>query len=143
MHSPIGKNHAVRMSQFDSSMPPPIHPGPSYVRGVVTRPFVVPKFVSELQMVKTGSGYQDAHAIYDDMRQFFAQRAMSNGEVVVIKVTMMLLKPGNRNPSVVSVHETSLSHPLYLSLPIHRIYQRPSPISLFTLVFRNSRTSST
>ena len=87
MHSPIGKNHAVRMSRFDSSMPPPIHPGPlrqpdtlksivnkktwpkrgssSYVRGVVTHPFVVPKFVSELQMVKTGSGYQDAHAICD------------------------------------------------------------------------------
>jgi hypothetical protein len=89
MHSPIGKNHPVHMSQFDSSMLPPIHPGPlrqpdtlkliinketwpkcsssSYVQGVVTRPFVIPKFVSELQMVKTGSGYQDAHAIYDEM----------------------------------------------------------------------------
>jgi murein L,D-transpeptidase YcbB/YkuD len=55
-------------------------------------------------------GYQEAHEIYNEMRQFFAQKAMSvhNGEVVVIKVTMMSLKPGNKNPSVVSVRETNV-----------------------------------
>jgi hypothetical protein len=151
MHSPIGQNHPVHISQFDSPMPPPPFPGSlrqrdtsksiinketwpkrgsssrgasSHVRGVVTRPFVVPRFVSELQMpVKTASGYQSAHGIYDEMRQFFAQRAMSNGEVVVIKITMMSLKPGNRNPSVVSVRGTSLSHPHFLS-PLFTEYIR-------------------
>jgi hypothetical protein len=83
----------------------------SSVRGVTTRPFVVPKFVSELR-VPVQTGDQEAHGIYDEMRQFFAQKAMSNGEVVVIKVTMMSLKLGNKNPSVVSVRGTSLSHPL-------------------------------
>ena len=60
-------------------------------------------------------GYQEAHKIYDEMRQFFAQRAMSahGGEVVIIKVTMMSLKPGNRNPLVVSVHETNISQLIF------------------------------
>jgi hypothetical protein len=42
------------------------------------------------------------------MQQFFAQKAMSvhNGKVVVIKVMRMLLKPGNKNPLVISVCET-------------------------------------
>ena len=58
-------------------------------------------------------GYQEAHGIYDEMRQFFAQKAKSvhNGEVVIIKVTMMSMKPGNKNPSVVSVRETNMHTP--------------------------------
>lgn len=57
-------------------------------------------------------GYQDAHDIYDEMRQFFAQQAMSvhGGEVVVIKITMMSSKPGSKNPSIVSVHERNTGH---------------------------------
>jgi len=71
------------------------------------RPMIVPKFVSD-PSVPVKPGYQEAHKIYDEMRQFFAQKAMSvhQGEVVVIKTTMMSLKPGNKNPSVVSVRET-------------------------------------
>ena len=54
--------------------------------------------------------YQEAHKIYDEMQQFFAQKAMSvhNGEVVVIKIMMMLLKPGHRNPSIVLGHEINV-----------------------------------
>ena len=54
------------------------------------------------------AGYQDAHTRYNEMRMFFAQKTMTvhNGEVVVIKVTMMSLKPGNKNAVVVSVRET-------------------------------------
>ena len=50
-------------------------------------------------------GYQEAHKLYDKMRYFFAQKASAvhNNEVVVIKVTMMTLKPGNKNPMMVSV----------------------------------------
>ena len=79
--------------------------GSSSSHGLVTiRPIVVPKFVSDLT-IPVQPGYQEAHRLYDELRQFFAQKAMSvhGGEVVVIKVTMMLLKPGNKNPSIVSV----------------------------------------
>jgi hypothetical protein len=71
---------------------------------------VVPKFISASSGVPVNPvGYQAAHDIYDEMRQFFARKAMSthNGEVVIIKVTMMALKPGHKNPSVVSVRETA------------------------------------
>lgn len=71
---------------------------------VSIRPIVVPKFVSD-PTLPVQPGYQEAHRMYDEMRQFFAMKAMSvhGGEVVVIKVTMMSWKPGNRNPSIVSV----------------------------------------
>jgi hypothetical protein len=66
------------------------------------RPLVVPKFVAN---PKPLNGYQEAHKLYDEMRYFFAQKASSvhNNEVVVIKVTMMTLKPRNKNPMMVSV----------------------------------------
>ena len=71
---------------------------------VAIRPIVVPKFVSD-PTLPVQPGYQEAHRLYDEMRQFFALKAMSvhGGEVVVIKVTMMSWKPGNKNPSIVSV----------------------------------------
>ena len=71
---------------------------------VSIRPNVVPKFLSDPKL-PVQSGYQEAHRLYDEMRQFFAQKAMSvhAGEVVVIKVTMMSWKPGHKNPSIVSV----------------------------------------
>jgi hypothetical protein len=78
---------------------------------VLIRPIVVPKFVSDPKL-PVQPGYQEAHKLYDEMRQFFAQKAMSvhAGEVVVIKVTMMSWKPGHRNPSIVSVRkQTSTS----------------------------------
>jgi hypothetical protein len=50
-------------------------------------------------------GYQEAHKMYSDMRDHFAQRAYTtrNFELVIVKVTMMSMKPGNKNPSIVSV----------------------------------------
>lgn len=68
------------------------------------RPIVLPKIVSN-PTLPVQPGYQEAHELYDEMRQFFAQKAMSvhGGEVVVIKITLMSWKPGNRNPSIVSV----------------------------------------
>ena len=79
-------------------------------------PIIVPKIVSELSM-PVQPGYQEAYKMYDEMQQFFAQKAMSvhGGEVIVIKVTMMSLKPGNKNPSVVSVCETDVHQPLCIS----------------------------
>src|SRR5882762_4578507 len=73
-------------------------------RSALIRPIVVPKFVSN-PTLPVKPGYREAHKLYDDMRQFFAQKAMSvhASEVVVIKVTLMSWKPGNRNPSIVSV----------------------------------------
>lgn len=75
---------------------------------MLAHPIIVPKFISELESQSVLPGYQEAHQVYDEMRQFFAKKAMSvhGGEVVVIKVTMMSLKPGFKSPSVVSVSVT-------------------------------------
>jgi hypothetical protein len=56
-------------------------------------------------------GYREAYTRYDEMQRFFAQKAFTvhNGKVVVIKITMMSLKPGNKNPSIISVRETQVT----------------------------------
>ena len=122
-----GQNHPVRIPQLTMGMPPP--PAPTLTAGkkpwpqrgagspkqisttyhnqsgsVSIRPIVVPNFVSK-PTLPAKPGYQEAHKKYDEMRQFFAQKAMSvhGGKVVVIKVTMMSWRPGNKNPSIVSV----------------------------------------
>jgi hypothetical protein len=72
------------------------------------RPLVLPKFVTNPKL-PLKHGYQEAHKLYDEMRLFFAQKASvaHNNEVVVIKVTLMTLKPGNKNPAIVSVRDLS------------------------------------
>jgi hypothetical protein len=59
--------------------------------------------------IRPDYSYQEAHKMYDEMHQFFARKASSThqNEVVVIKVTMMLLKPGYKNPQMVSVWNKS------------------------------------
>lgn len=103
---------------------------------------VVPKIVSDPN-TPIEPGYQEAHKIYNEMRQFFAKKAMMvhGGEVVIIKVMMMALKEGNRHPSVVSVHETNFLSHLVTSPPFHRTYWRRFPIYLSILVFSNSSLS--
>jgi hypothetical protein len=73
------------------------------------RPIVLPKFVSNPKTVEV-TGYQEAHHLYDEMRQFFARKATAEhqSEVVIIKFTMMSWKPGYRNPHVVSVRDKRL-----------------------------------
>jgi hypothetical protein len=63
----------------------------------------VPDFFGNMKKLKPG--YQEAHRRYDEMRHYFASQvyATSNGQTVNLKVTMMWMKPGNKNPSVVSV----------------------------------------
>ena len=67
-------------------------------------PLVLPTFVIKPDL-PSKMGYQKAHDRYDEMRKFFAQKASTvhNNEVVMIKVTMMMLKPNCKQPSVVSV----------------------------------------
>lgn len=71
-------------------------------------PIVVLKFVSNRE-IQPDYGYQEAHKMYDEMCQSFARMALSThqNEVVVIKVTMMSLKPGYKNPQMVSVWNKS------------------------------------
>jgi hypothetical protein len=69
---------------------------------------VVPDFVSKPQdYLLSKYGYQEVHAIYDDMRDFFAKRATSTyqNEVATIKVTLMMMKPNCRNPQMVMVRK--------------------------------------
>ena len=66
---------------------------------------MVPDFVANFIPAKYG--YQEVHGFYDEMRLFFAKKAQatsaSQAEVATIKVTLMTLKPNNKNPQVVSV----------------------------------------
>jgi hypothetical protein len=67
---------------------------------------VVPNFVSKPHdYLPSKYGYQKVHAIYDEMRDFFAKRATSTyqNEVATIKVTLMMMKPNCRNPQMVMV----------------------------------------
>ena len=78
--------------------------GPSSVMSGGLRPIVLPKFMSNPGSFEE-TGYQKAHLLYDEMRKFFARKASAENqnEVVVIKFTMMMLKPGHKSPTVVSV----------------------------------------
>jgi len=67
---------------------------------------VVPDFVANPQaFLSSKYGYQEVHAKYDQMRNFFAKMAMSTSqiEVATIKVTLMSMKPNNRNLQMVMV----------------------------------------
>jgi len=106
LHKSTGKNAWPKRWSGSSKQISTVHHNQSGSghRSALIRPIVVPKFVSN-PTLPVKPGYREAHKLYDDMRQFFAQKAMSvhAGEVVVIKVTLMSWKPGNRNPSIVSV----------------------------------------
>ena len=70
------------------------------------RQAMVPDFISK-PFLPSKYGYQEVHAIYDEMRSFFAKRATSThqNEVATIKVTLMSMKPNNRNPQMVMVRK--------------------------------------
>jgi len=120
LHKSGGKlawpNHSIGGSRKISTV---LHnQGASSSGSVSIRPIVVPKFVSDPKL-PVQPGYQEAHKLYDEMRQFFAQKAMSvhAGEVVVIKVTMMSWKPGHKNPSIVSVRKQTSTASIFNSNP--------------------------
>jgi hypothetical protein len=50
-------------------------------------------------------GYQESHAMYDEMRTYFANQAYKtqNWELVVVKVLLMVLKPGRVKAAIVEV----------------------------------------
>jgi hypothetical protein len=92
-------------------------------RQVVT----VPDFVSRPQdFLPSKYGYQEVHGIYDQMRNFFAKRATSThqNEVATIKVTLMSMKPNNRNPQMVMVCKITMACILNM-LIIQRTSRKP------------------
>lgn len=73
---------------------------------------VVPDFVSKPHdYLPLKYGYQEVHAIYDKMRDFFAKRATSTyqNEVPTIKVTLMMMKTNCWNPQMVMVSKNMAS----------------------------------
>ena len=75
-----------------------------------TQAVVVPDFVSK-PYVPAKYGYQEVHAMYDEMRKWFAKRATSTyqNKVATIKVTLMSMKPNNRNPQMVMVRKDDMA----------------------------------
>jgi hypothetical protein len=80
------------------------------MNGGSLHPIVLPKFMSTPETFGE-TGYQNVHQLYDEMRRFFARKALVEyqNEVVVIKFTMMLLKPSYKNPHIVSVGSPELT----------------------------------
>jgi hypothetical protein len=97
------------------------------------RPIILPKFVLSPESVRE-TGYQEAHKLYDEMRRFFARKASAEhqNEVVVIKFTMMSLRPGYRNPQVVSVRQPLFNQQCDAYL-VHRTSRKRSQIFHFIL----------
>ena len=79
----------------------------------------IPEFFSNIGNLKPG--YQEAHSRYDEMRHYFAHQAYatSNGQTVNVKFTMMWMKPGNKNPAVVSV--SAIKHALKITTQYKRL----------------------
>lgn len=92
-----------------ASKPTINHPGRQLRQG--TQEVVVPDFVSKLESnLPAKYGYQEVHTRYDEMRKWFAKRATSThqNEVATIKVTLMSMKPNNKNPQMVMVRNDDM-----------------------------------
>jgi hypothetical protein len=133
-HSHIGP--LFEAGQYDPHMPPPPVPGPSAINnstsiiswqswpsrqnnqqfqpdgpkvftpGHLAQTLDIPDFFIGKPL---RPGYQEAHKMYDKMWNHFAWQAFAsnNFELVAVKVTMMWLKPGKKNPSIVSMSCTT------------------------------------
>jgi len=132
-HSKIGLSHPLRIGHGYRAMLPPPLPSATQNKVVPSAPAMLPQWPrrdnthhgSGLKVFTPGQahasqtanipdflatyplkpGYQEAHKKYHEMRNFFAHRAYSSGnmELVIVKVVMKCLKPGYKNPSIVSV----------------------------------------
>jgi hypothetical protein len=85
------------------------HPGRQGPQGSTQAVVLVPNIVSK-PYLPSKYGYQEVHAMYDEMRKWFAQRATSTyqNEVATIKVTLMSMKPNNKNPQMVMVRKNDM-----------------------------------
>ena len=94
---------------------------------------IVPDFVSKPQAFHPSKyGYQEVHALYNEMRSFFAQRATSKyqNEVATIKITLMTLKPNNQKLQMIMVCKLLLDDLMLIVLQIQghhgNDFQHPS-----------------
>jgi hypothetical protein len=69
-------------------------------------------------------GYNEAHRHYEEMRQYYASKAYTGAataELVIVKVRMVTLEPGKKNPTLISVGVVYFSyffHSLTLTIGI-------------------------
>lgn len=124
-----GQSHPVRMgahvkhtvtltpaSRVAGGVSWPTHPSASkptnmnHLGRQGTQAVVVPDFMSK-PYVPVKYRYQEVHALYDEMRKWFAKRATLTyqNEVATIKVTLMSMKPNNRNLQMVMVHKDDMA----------------------------------
>ena len=93
--------------------------------------------IPQLKPAPVNPRYHEAHQYYNEMQQYYASKAytsMATAELVVVKVQMATLKPGKRNPTLISVSN------IFFSLPFtqfnnrnFRIYMRLSTTFQFIL----------
>ena len=71
----------------------------------ITNPFATLP-IPKLNPSPENPGYNEAHRFYDEMRQYYASKAYTSAataELVIVKVRMVTLEPGKKNPTFISV----------------------------------------
>lgn len=99
---PPGYNFRIAPLQQRGTASGPVVSGPGSSQNYASQPF--PPLFQSTPLVLTG--YQEAHNFYNGMREHYARKAYSNSlnvELVVVKVRMMMLPPGKKNPTLVWV----------------------------------------
>lgn len=75
----------------------------------IANPFAslsIPLGTGKLKPLPEKPGYNEAHRYYDEMRQYYASKAYTSAataELVIVKVRMVTLEPGKKNPTLISV----------------------------------------
>ncbi|KIM36153.1 hypothetical protein M413DRAFT_449355 [Hebeloma cylindrosporum] len=76
--------------------------------------------IPQLKPSPVNPGYQEAHQYYDEMRQYYASKAYTStatAELVVVKVRMVTLEPGKRNPTIISnLYEAVNNIPVHIGV---------------------------
>jgi hypothetical protein len=117
-HDP-GPGPVLRMSMAPPAPPPaviisahhqrPVSSAPVLNLPAITNPFAslsIPPAGQRPKPSPANPGYNEAHQYYDEMRQYYASKAYTSAataELIIVKVRMVTLEPGKKNPTLISV----------------------------------------
>ena len=92
--------------------------------------------IPQLKPSPVNPGYHEAHQYYNEMQQYYASKAytsVATAELVIVKVRMVTLKPGRKNPTLISVSNVFFLLLTQFDNQNFRIYMRPSTTFQFIL----------
>ena len=125
-HRVVAIGHTVTNHEVFCTVPAPptavtIHAAPS--THVLRLPATTNPFASlpipQLKSTPVNPRYHEAHQYYNEMRQYYASKAytsMATAELIIVKVQMVTLEPGKRNPTLISVSNVFFFITVYLAV---------------------------